>query len=368
MNNTSYETELIRDSAKRLFASDYDLNFVRSLDEEPEKQSRKLLALIQEMGWQALIIREQNGGSGCRFIELCGLLQEHGYAAMPPLYFSNCVAPVLCLEALPAGARKSQLLESIAAGQSIPCVSADSTTLQAFSSARSIQAEETPEGYVIGGGVANMIGAGFATALLVPVQIRDHMALITVDAGDLSLELTSHHDKSFGQTHGLRFNRTLVGKDSMICEDAREALSRAYRLCAVAKSAEMIGGAERAMQFAVQHIGTRKQFGKLLGEFQAVQHQAADMFKSIEVAKLFLREAAELIDAGQPFDMAAHNCKAWSNLASLQVTKTSHQLMGGTGYMVETDLHLLTLQGLRNQYEFGSTEHHKDMIATLLGL
>jgi alkylation response protein AidB-like acyl-CoA dehydrogenase len=368
MHKPSYEEELIRDSARRLFAADYDLGFIRSLNEEPEKQGRKLLALIQEMGWQSLIVPEEHGGVGYGFNELCGLLQEHGYAAMPPLFFANHVAPVLCLNALSASGKTSVLLESISEGQCIPCVAADSATLQSFSNARSIQAEKTDGGYALTGTVSHLVSAGFATVFFVPARIRDRTLFITVDAGDTSLELTPHRDKSFGQSHDLAFNNTLAGEDSLISEDAGAALSKAFRMCAIAKSAEMIGGAERAMQFAVEHISTRKQFGKLLAEFQAVQHQAADMFKSIEVAKLFLHEAAELIDAAEPFEMAAHNCKAWSNQANFQATKTSHQLMGGTGYMMETDLHLLTLQGLRNEYEFGSTDHHKDAIAGLLGM
>ncbi len=368
MQSPSYEAELIRDGAKRLFASGYDLGFVRSLSQEPEKQGRKLLTLIQEMGWQALIVPEENGGVGYGFNELCGLLQEHGFAAMPPLFFANYVVPVLCLNALPGGGRKAELLTSIAGGQRIPCVSANSATVQTFSSANPIQAEASDEGFVLSGTVTNVVGAGFATLFLVPAIVEDRAVFMAIDAGDSSLMLTPHYDKSFGQTHALAFEHARVGKSAVISEDAGTALAQAWRMCAIAKSAELIGGAERAMQFAVAHISTRKQFGKLLAEFQAVQHQAADMYKSIEVAKLFLREAVELIDAGQPFEMAAHSCKAWSNRANFQATKTSHQLMGGTGYMMETDLHLLTLQGLRNGYEFGSTEHHEDWVATLLGL
>lgn len=368
MPDKSYEAELIRDSARRMFASDYDLNFVRGLNEEPEKHGRKLLALIQDMGWQGLIVPEAHGGVGYGFNELCCLLQEHGFAAMPPLFFANLVAPVLCLNELPACDRKSELLTAIAGGQCIPCLSADSTTLQAFCGSNSTQAEATDEGYALSGAVSNLVSAEFATMFFIPARMRQRTLFFAVDANDAALQLTPHRDKSFGRTHELAFNSTRMDEHAVVCDDAGAALSRAYRLCAIAKSAELIGGAERAMQFAVEHIGTRKQFAKLLAEFQAVQHQAADMFKSIEVAKLFLREAVEQVDAGQPFEMAAHNCKAWSNQANFQVTKTSHQLMGGTGYMMETDLHLFTLQGLRNAYEFGSTDHHKDMIATLLGL
>ena len=116
MDRPTYETELIRDSARRLFDSDYHLGFVRGFNEDPETQGRKLLDLIQEMGWQALIVPEENGGVGYGLAELCGLLQEHGYAAMPPLFFGNHVAPVLCLNALPESEKKAALLGRIAKG------------------------------------------------------------------------------------------------------------------------------------------------------------------------------------------------------------------------------------------------------------
>jgi len=368
VNSPAYETELIRDSARRLFASDYDLGFIRQFTEEPQKHGQKIFTLIQEMGWQALIVPETLGGVGYGLNELCVLLQEHGFAAMPPLFFADFVAPLLCLGALPEGAQKSELMTRIADGECIPCVAAQSTTLEEFSNPAFVRADAADGGYTISGSVNFLVGAGFATTFLVPVINGERTLFMVVDAADPSLELIPHCDKSFGQTHRLTFNGSLSGEHQVICEDAREALAQAYRMCAIAKSAELIGGSERAMQFAVEHISTRKQFGKFLAEFQAVQHQAADMFKSIEVAKLFLREAIELIDSDQPFAMAAHSCKAWANRACLQAAKTSHQLMGGTGYMMETDLHLLTLQGLRNTYEFGSTDHHNEMIATLLGL
>jgi len=347
VNGPAYESELIRDNARRLFASDHGLDFVRQFNEEPQKLGQRLLALIQEMSWQALIVPEALGGVGYGLNELCVLLQEHGYGAMPPVFFANYAAPLLCLGALPEGARKSGLITHIADGECVPCVAAQSTTLEAFSNSEHIRAEATKGGFTLTGTVSFLVGAGFATTFLVPARTADRTLFAVIDSADSSLELTPHCDKSFGQTHQLTFNATLAGEHSLISEDACEALEQAYRMCAVAKSAELIGGAERAMQFAVEHITTRKQFGKFLAEFQAVQHQAADMFKAIEVAKLFLREAVESIDSGQSFELAAHCCKAWANRASFQAAKTSHQLMGGTGYMVETDLHLLTLQGLR---------------------
>jgi len=362
------EEELIRDSARRAFASDYDLGFVRSYQQEPERYGPELLALIREMGWQSLIVPEEHGGVGYGFGELCGLLQEHGFAAMPPLFFAHFVAPVLCLSAVPGSDRSWELLQNIAEGRCIPCVSADSATLSSFSSGNTVQAETAKGSYTLSGTVSKLVSAGSANLFLVPAQLQDRTLLLTVDAGDSSLQLTPHYDKSFGQTSELTFNNTVVSEDYVIADDAGDALQQIYRLCAVAKSAEMIGGAERAMRFAVDHITTRKQFGKTLAEFQAVQHQAADMLKSVAVARLFLDEATQLIVTGQPLGMAAHNCKCWANQASFRVTGTSHQLMGGTGYMMETDLHLLTLQGLRNEYEFGSTDHHRDMIADMLGL
>jgi alkylation response protein AidB-like acyl-CoA dehydrogenase len=368
MFNASNDVEMIRDSAKRLFASRYDLDFIRSLNEEQEKQDIKLPAVIQEMGWQALIVPEKHGGFGYGLAELCGLLQEHGYAAMPPLFFAIHVAPVLCLNALPDSDRKAELLESIANGQCLPNVAADSATKHSYSRPNSVEAIATDNGYTLSGTVNKLVSADIATMFFLPARFQDHTLFVSLDASEESLELTAHEDKSYGQTHSLSLKDTPVGENSVLATAAGDQLARAYHLCAIAKSAELIGGAERAMQFAVEHINSRKQFGKYLSEFQAVQHQAADMFKMIEIAKLFLQDAVQSKDGEQQFEMAAHCCKAWSNQANFQTTATSHQLMGGTGYMVETDLHLLTLHGLRNQYEFGSTDHHKEMIAGLLDL
>ncbi len=362
------EAELIQDGARRLIASEYDLTFVRNLESDRDESLRRLLTTVKEMGWPSLIIGEDHDGMGLGFTELCGLLYEHGRGALPSLFFSNYVLPALCLNSAPECKRSSELLRDIAAGERVANVVADTTSLQSFANGSAISATAATDGYRLDGKVDFLTNAEYADVFLIPANAGNRCMLFAVNADDKTLDLGSRADRCFGHTNSLAFDGTFVEEDAVILLDVETTLASTFLLASVAKAAELTGGAERALQFAVEHITARTQFGKKLAEFQAVQHQAADAFKAISVAKLFLTAAAEEIDSRQPVPETVHSCKAFANRASFLATKTGHQLMGGTGYMMETDLHLLTLHGLRNMYEFGSEDDHKEQLAQLLQL
>jgi len=88
------------------------------------------------------------------------------------------------------------------------------------------------------------------------------------------------------------------------------------------------------------------------------------MYRALDVAELFLNGAIDQCGHGSPMESASC-CKAWTNDAACQASATSHQLMGGTGYMQETDLQLLTSLVLRGQYDFGSADYHREVMADL---
>lgn len=357
--------ELITASAAKLFEKEYGLGYIRDFRHSGQRNKAPLLRLCQEMGWHGLIVDEACGGVGLELDSLCALLQELGRAAFPTLYFSHFVAPLLTLEALPASPEKQQMLESVAQGESIPVMATNTSTADSFSGVTTYRVEGSASGDAMHGSASSVCDVDSATVLLVPVPCGDgQVKVLATDKNLAGIDITERMDHAYGRTFSITFSSVRAADATPLGVLPQSSLQDVYSRCAIAQSAVLIGNAQRAMAFALAHIVVRKQFGKLLAEFQAVQHQAADMYRAVDVAQLFLREAIEQ-RSGDGLLESASCCKAWTNDAAFQAGATSHQLMGGTGYMQETDLQLLTSMALRGQYEFGSSDYHREILATL---
>jgi alkylation response protein AidB-like acyl-CoA dehydrogenase len=97
--------------------------------------------------------------------------------------------------------------------------------------------------------------------------------------------------------------------------------------------AQMIGLAQGALDHAKGYIKERKQFGKAIAEFQAVQHQMARAATELEAARLLVYNAARLRDAGLPFLSEAAMCKLFSSEVAERVASLSVNLYGGNGFV-----------------------------------
>lgn len=355
--------DLITASAARLFEKDFDLVYMRAFRAAEPRDKAPLLDLSREMGWHGLMIGEDCGGFGCQLDAVCALLQVLGRAAFPTLYFSHFVAPVLALDAVPASPARQRMLESIASGETRPAMATNAATAESFAGRGSFRLVGAGAGAAITGHADSVCDLDSATHLFVPATRADgSITLFAVEKTHPGVRVDAVHDHAYGSTFSVDCGAVPVVDAIDAGPTSSGALQGAFSRCAIAQSAVLIGHAQRAMEFALAHIVVRKQFGRLLAEFQAVQHQAADMYRAVDVAQLFLREALARGE-GEGLLESASCCKAWTNDAAFQAAATSHQLMGGTGYMQETDLQLLTSLVLRGQYEFGSSDYHREVVA-----
>lgn len=121
----------------------------------------------------------------------------------------------------------------------------------------------------------------------------------------------------------------------------------------LALAAEMIGGMETALQKIVAYLTDRKQFGKRIGSFQAIQHRLAELAVSVECSRLLIREAAWHDDSGLAASVACY-----AATAARQVCLDAHQLSGARGFTLEFNLYrsTLRLQALTLEAR-GATQH-----------
>jgi alkylation response protein AidB-like acyl-CoA dehydrogenase len=149
-------------------------------------------------------------------------------------------------------------------------------------------------------------------------------------------------------------------------DSARAALARALAVGTVALAAEMVGGMQRIMEIAVEYAKARKQFGKPIGQFQAVQHLCADMLLLTESSRSAAYYAAWALQERAPeADVAVSIAKAYASDAYREVGNRGIQVQGGMGFTWENNVHLYYKRAKASELMFGDATYHRERIARL---
>jgi alkylation response protein AidB-like acyl-CoA dehydrogenase len=156
----------------------------------------------------------------------------------------------------------------------------------------------------------------------------------------------------------------LLGKAGLGWEPLREALQAG----ALARAAEMVGCAQRILELCVDHAKGRRQFGRPLGSFQAVQHACADLLRDVETARCLLHSAAWRKQEGLECATDVAMAKAYAGRATQAVARKAHQLLGAISFCEEHPLHLFHKRILAAGLDLGDPAHHLETVASAIGL
>jgi len=144
-------------------------------------------------------------------------------------------------------------------------------------------------------------------------------------------------------------------------------IARALDVATVALAAEMVGGMQRTLDLTVEYAKTRKQFGKPIGMFQAVQHHCADMYLETESARSAVYYAAWAVQENAPDAAAAVSvAKMYASDAGRTVGNRGIQVHGGMGFTWENDLHLYYRRAKASETALGDATFHREQIARLV--
>lgn len=289
------------------------------------------------MGWVGLRVPEAVGGAGLGMVEACALVEALGGGLVPePLAPCMAVAPLLPADVL------ARVLEGGAV-----VVPAWQERADAVEPGADTVAEG---GRVTGRKVFVPMGAG---ADLFLVAVRGGAVLI--EAGAAGVSMAAAHTQDGGHCVTLRL-------DGAACRDAGAGMQEALDDAALLTAAALLGVMERAFAMTLDFMRTRKQFGRAIGSFQALQHRAADLQVQVALTRASIENAAAALDAGAhgPARQAAvSRAKARAAEAGMLVTREAIQLHGGIGYTDEYDVGLFLRRAMVLSNQFGSARLHR---------
>lgn len=353
------EQRMLRDSARDFLATEWPVAELRRMLDASDAAaaSDELWRKIVDLGWPGLLVPEDNDGLGLGMFDLAVLMEEVGQHLIPGTLHASGVLAALSLATLGDEAAKQRYLPKLAEG-----------ALKA-----TVGVYERNSGWTTAllGGSSN----GTVSKRFVPQAGDADLILLANKAGGNDVELAIAHDSEVSNLHSMDVTRPLFRVDCQSAKlervgsgtlaDLQSALDRA----AIALSAEMVGGAARVLAMTVEYVKNRKQFGRPVATFQAVQHKAADMLIAIEKARTAVYYAAAVADE-QPEKLgeAASMAKVAANAAFVEASQKGVQLHGGLGFTWEQDLHLYLKRAKACEFTYGDSTWHLDRVAHLLGL
>lgn len=327
-----------------------------------------------ELGFTGILVSEADGGLGMGHVEAGIVLEEIGRNLTPSPFLTSSVMAATALGAASADL-KGRWLPGLLSGDSVFAVAVDEGAKHRPERIKT-RAERAGNGFKLNGAKAFVVHGGSADMLVVAARTAggdDDDAGITLfavpkDAAGLSQDKVRLVDSSMA-TH-VKLDNVMLDADAVIGEvdGGREVLNRMLQAGRVGAAAESVGVAAGAFDMTATYLKQRKQFGRLIGEFQALQHRAAHLYSEVEIARAATIKAQQLLDAGSDkADLMVSVAKAKAGKAASLAVKEGVQMHGGIGMTDEYDIGLYMKRDRALSEFMGDQYYHADRVARLSG-
>lgn len=327
------DQELFAATVRDILANECPPSAVRSAWENDTGTVDGLWATLAATGVVGMTAPEDHAGLGMGEVDLVRIMEELGWAACPEVILEHtAVALPLLAEAGTDDQRERWLAPAAVGDLRLSCS--------------------------LGSELLN--GAAQADVLILRSGDELHM----VPAADVTLTAQASVD----ETRRLALVKWAPSAATRMTGDSA-AIDRAQQRAAVAAAAQCVGVAQRLLDFTVEYVQERRQFGSPVGVNQAVKHHLADVGKAIEFARPMVYRAGWSLTAGAPDAAeAASMAKALASDAVDLACRSSLQCHGAIAYTVEYDLQLWLKRGWALAAAWGTAAHHRDLVGRALGV
>ncbi|CAB1370636.1 acyl-CoA dehydrogenase family protein [Denitratisoma oestradiolicum] len=367
------DQEIIRASAQSFLTDHSDSAAVRAAMATPDGIDTALWQqAAAELGWCATDVPEELGGLGLSLVEVALLMEQMGQRLACLPFFATSVLAAGALREAGDADRCGELLGRIAGGELIAAAAFSADDIGWRPGAAATTARRAGSGWLLDG-EARCVLHGSA-ALVFVVAARDEagaLRLFRVEPNDAGVTLTRR--KTIDETRPYAI-LTLKGVnlDDACClsgvADATAGMMKATAQAMIALAAEQVGAAQTCLDLTVAYVAERKQFGRVIGSFQAVKHRCAEMMVKIEAARsLALGASCRLAVAGPASDedfAEAEAAKCYATDALFFCAQEAIQLHGGVGFTWEYDPQLYFKRAQATAAWFGSSTALREDIAS----
>jgi alkylation response protein AidB-like acyl-CoA dehydrogenase len=367
------EQSLLRDSARGLISDKAPVSHLRQLRDAKDATgfSRELWKTFAEMGFTGLLVPEDFGGSGLGCVEAGVVMEEIGRTLMPSPFLCTAVLAASALSRGGSAAQKAEHLPKISAGSLIAALAIDEGAKHRPLQTR-LQAVRSGNGFKLNGAKAFVVDGHVADLLIVVARTagsageRDGLTLFLVDprTKGIATERTAMVDSH--NAARIDFDNVEINADHVLGEvdQGFALLEGVLNIGRGAVASEMVGLSEEVFGRTVSYLKERKQFGKPIGEFQALQHRAAQLYIDIEITRAAVLKAQQALDGD--FENAAAAvavAKARAGSTATRAVQEGVQMHGGMGMTDQFDIGFFMKRARTCEELFGDANFHADQLA-----
>ncbi len=364
------QQEMLRKMARDFGEKECPKTLVREMEADETGFPQALWKKMAGLGWMELALPEKYGGAGSSFLDLVVLLEEMGRACIPGPFFASVLLCGTAIVESGSEEQKQALLPALAKGNLILTLALTEASGEYEPSAIKAKAAREGSDYVISGTKLFVPYANVADKIICVAKAPEGITLFLVDARSQGVKITPLKTITGDKQSEVVFNKVkvpagdILGKPGKGWETIEKVLARAK----VAKCAEMVGMAQRALEMAADYAKERIQYDRPIGSFQLIQDYCAHMVTDVETSKYITYKAAWMLDEGLPCDREVAIAKGWTGSACRRVVATAHQIHGALGFTADHDLGLYYKRLKGAELAFGEEEAHKELVARAIGL
>ena len=334
------EQRMLCDSARRFFAREFPLARLRQVELQGLDVFLPVYRKMGELGYLGIAVPEEAGGSGGDWLDLALFAEEAGRALVPTLQITSVVLSGRALLALGDPAQQRERLPALVSGDALITPAWIEETEASREPPRATRATVRGDTIELDGRKRFVDAFESASEMLVPACNSAGAALfLLVPRDSAGITASEQQLTSLDRVHEVRLSGVTVPRSAALT-GAWSAWLAVIDAAKIIAGAWAVGAARAALDMAVAYAKERKQFGRPIGSFQAVQHRLADAAIVLEQASAMVRYGAWLCACRGHCPREAAMAKLVAGRAIRQVTHAATLTHGGYGFMEEFDIQL----------------------------
>ena len=371
------EQQLLKDTAREFVQKNAPISHFRELRDSNDDKcySQDLWKKMADLGWAGILIDEEYGGSNFGMVGLGAVLEETGRNLVPSPLISTALLGASLIQLAGNENQKKDLLPKISEGKLTTALALDEGTRHDPLNISTFCVKKE-KNLVLEGRKTFVVDGQSANLLIVVARNSEpnnkeesdaSRSMYLVDPKKPGVKITKISMVDSRSYCEIIFDKVKVNEEDRLGEQnvvgiIDDVLERAQ----IGISAEMLGSALEAFDQTIQYLKDRKQFGKPIGSFQALQHRAAHMFSELELTKSSVQGALNAIDEN------SNDKSRYASLAKFKAGETLNlvsneavQMHGGVGVTDEFDIGFFLKRARVAEQMFGSSDYHLDRYAVL---
>lgn len=366
------EQTMLRDSARAFMADNAPITQLRKLRDtnDGDGYSKPVWANFADMGFTGVLVPEAQGGLGLGMVEAGVVMEQIGHQLTASPFLASSVVAASLIRQAGSAEQRDHWLPKLASGTTIATLAIDEHRKHQPDRI-ACKAVKTTVGFTLDGHKTFVIDGHVADLLLVAATSSEKgitLFMVPRSTPGVAVERVAMVDSH--NAARISFTGVSLGHDAVLgAVDAGAApLALALDAGRAAAAAELLGLADEVFERTTAYLRQRKQFGRLIGEFQALQHRAAELYFDIEMARAAVLKALQAIDADPATaGEAVAVAKARAGTSATLAVQEGVQMHGGMGMTDEFDIGFFMKRARVLQEYLGDSGFHADRLASMRG-